>query len=123
MSCSGMLYLFWCANEHLDFRIPEFEALAILFKIPLKWVEKNVREPWVILEFSSEMDAVSIASRSVSTKYCIQLWADGDSYEKFHANLKSFPAHLMLPFFKSELTFKVYVEAFMNKLTAKEKVL
>ena len=33
-----MKYLFWCAFEHLNFRIPEFEALAKLFNIDLKWI-------------------------------------------------------------------------------------
>ena len=32
------LFLFWCAHEHVEFRIPEFESIAKLFNIPLKWV-------------------------------------------------------------------------------------
>ena len=32
-------YLFWCANEHVDFRVPEFETIADIFDIDLHWVE------------------------------------------------------------------------------------
>ena len=34
-------YLFWCANEHVDFRVPEFETIADIFDIDLHWVEKT----------------------------------------------------------------------------------
>ena len=30
------LYLFWCAHEHIDFRVPEFESIAKILNIPLK---------------------------------------------------------------------------------------
>ena len=39
------LFLFWCAHEHVEFRIPEFESIAKLFKIPLKWVTGD-NEPY-----------------------------------------------------------------------------
>ena len=39
-----MKYIFWCAYEHLDFRIPEFEALSQLFNIELKWIDKKTEE-------------------------------------------------------------------------------
>ena len=46
-------FLFWCAFEHLDFRLPEFEAIAELFNINLKWIDRNQSHPWVIIELDS----------------------------------------------------------------------
>ena len=53
-------YLFWCANEHVDFRLPEFEALSKHFSIPLKWVERNTKEPWIVLDLKTESHAKEI---------------------------------------------------------------
>ena len=44
-----MIFLFWCANEHQQFRLPEFESLSKLFDIPLNWVFRSSDHPWVIL--------------------------------------------------------------------------
>ena len=46
-------FLFWCAFEHLDFRLPEFEAIAELFNINLKWIDRNQSHPWVIIELGT----------------------------------------------------------------------
>ena len=59
----GKTFLFWFANEHLNFRIPELEALTELFKIPAQWVERNAEKPWIILNLGSEDDAKKILSR------------------------------------------------------------
>lgn len=115
-------YLFWCANEHQGFRIPEFEALGKLFEIPLNWVEKNEEEPWVILDLESENQAKKILSRSISTKYCVELWGDGNSYEKLHSSLKEYPSELSAQYFQENKSFKVYVEAFMNKLSFEDRL-
>ena len=40
-----MLYLFWCANEHNQFRLAEFEALAQVLDIELKWNLEAVNIP------------------------------------------------------------------------------
>jgi len=50
-------FLFWCAFEHLDFRLPEFEAIVELFNINLKWIDRNQSHPWVIIELDSISDA------------------------------------------------------------------
>ena len=60
---NGQTFLFWCANEHLNFRIPEFESLIELFNISVSWIERNVEKPWIILELESEGDAKKLLSR------------------------------------------------------------
>ncbi len=96
-----MHFLFWCVAEHQEFRIPEFESLSRLFNIPLRWVFKSVTHPWVIMDLDSVAEARRFLSRSLSTKYCVLLWAQGDNYrtptfttasEAFHLrNLKLKP--------------------------------
>ncbi len=120
-SASGLRYLFWCANEHLDFRIPEFEAVSRIFDIPLRWEEKNDLKPWLILNLDSDSQAKKILSRSVATKYCIQLWGDGGSFKELHENLKKCNLEeLMAPF--KDKSFKMEVESFMKKSPLSERL-
>ena len=72
-----MHFLFWCAAEHQDFRFPEFESLSQLFNIPLNWVFQSVSHPWLILDLDSVAAAQKFLSRSISSKYCVLLWALG----------------------------------------------
>ena len=46
-------FIFWCAFEHLEFRLPEFEAIAELFNINLTWIDRNQSHPWVIIELGT----------------------------------------------------------------------
>ena len=158
------LFLFWCAHEHIDFRIPEFESIAKLFDIPIIWVTEhdepekyyksdtisdthqsdwrnslqdsslvtNSRNgknqpvvPWVILKLRSEDDALKILSRSISTKYCIHLWAPASSRSELHTNvqlfIKSNKEYLQTAYFNHNKTFKINVDAFMKKLHSNEK--
>ena len=115
-------YLFWCANEHTDFRLAEFEALSRLFDIPLNYVEKNTREPWIILDLPSEAEAKQILTRSIATKYCIEIWGDGHSYEDVHAKVKAYPKDRVTPYLAADQSFKVYVEGFMKKFNLEQRL-
>ena len=86
-----MRFLFWCASELQQFRLAEFESLSSLLNVPLKWVFKSSEHPWVILDMANVQEAQKIISRSVSVKYCLHLWAEGNSLHEFHSNLKVFP--------------------------------
>lgn len=119
---SPLGYLFWCANEHLSFRIPEFEALAAMFDIPLNWIEKHEHKPWVILDLESELHARKLLSRIVSVKFCVQLWADETSLVDLHKTLKEYPAELSAPYCDKGKSYKIYVEAFMVKMSFEEKL-
>ena len=48
-----MNYLFWCAFDHLKFRVPEFESICKLLNIPVTWVFKNQTHPWITLKLNS----------------------------------------------------------------------
>ena len=117
-----MLFLFWCANEHQQFRLAEFESLADLLDVTLVWVFKSEEYPWVVLDMDSEQEAVKIISRSVSVKYCLHLWAEGDSFQDFHNNLKTFPFQEQSKWLSEDISFKVHVESFNKKINGEEKL-
>jgi len=117
-----MHYLFWCAFDHLSFRIPEFESICNLLRIEYSWVNKNDTHPWVILDLPSDKEALKILSRSISTKHCIQLWVQGESYDEFHNALKALPHSDYPALSDSSTTFKVNVETFMKKTSVKERI-
>ena len=117
-----MKFIFWCVFEHLDFRIPEFEALSELFNVELNWIDKNQTHPWVILDLSSESEAKLLCSRSISTKFCAHLWTYSDkSIDDFHEKVQEYCDKHALKF-DEETSFKIQVEAFCRKLSMKEKV-
>eukprot|EP00092_Neocalanus_flemingeri_P091898 GFUD01116592.1.p1 GENE.GFUD01116592.1~~GFUD01116592.1.p1 ORF type:complete len:464 (-),score=155.06 GFUD01116592.1:133-1524(-) len=117
-----MLFLFWCASEHTQFRLAEFESLSCLLDVPLVWVFRSSEHPWVILDMASEQEAVKIISRSISVKYCLHLWADGNSYQEFHSNLKKFPFQEQAKWLAEDISFKVHVESFNKKVSGAERL-
>lgn len=116
-------FIFWCAFEHLDFRLPEFDALADLFHIELQWVDRNQSHPWVIIDLQSVGDALKLCSRSISTKFCAQLWTQSDdgSWQKLHENVRDFCQKQGISY-GPEVSFKMHMESFMKKLTNEEKL-
>ncbi len=118
----GKRFLFWCAFDHLEFRIPEFEAIADMLGIKMNWVDKNGTHPFVIVDLASEAEAKRLCSRSISTKYCIELWTDANSFDNMHEQIKSLPEDFVQPYLHESLTFKVYIEAFMKKYTYDERL-
>ena len=114
-------FLFWCAFEHLDFRLPEFEAIAELFNINLKWIDRNQSHPWVIIELDSISDAKLICSRSISTKFCAELWTQSEKRDILHENVAKYFEDNNLDF-GPEISFKLQVESFMKKLSNEDKL-
>ncbi|XP_018015888.1 tRNA (guanine(10)-N2)-methyltransferase homolog [Hyalella azteca] len=115
-------YLFWCINEHIEFRVPELKSIASLFKIPLKWAEKPKEDPFVILEMESEQDAKKLVSRCMLVKACYELWGDGCSSEEMHNNIRQQPQSLYKPHLASHKSFRVTVEGFNKSLRSSDKL-
>ena len=101
-------FIFWCAFEHLEFRLPEFDAIAELFNINLKWIDRNQSHPWVIIELDSISDAKLICSRSISTKFCAELWTQSEKRDTFHENVAKYFKDNKLEF-GADVSFKVQV--------------
>eukprot|EP00095_Tigriopus_kingsejongensis_P010222 maker-scaffold78_size404448-snap-gene-3.33 protein:Tk10222 transcript:maker-scaffold78_size404448-snap-gene-3.33-mRNA-1 annotation:"trna (guanine -n2)-methyltransferase homolog" len=115
-------FLFWCSSELVQFRIPEFQALIQLFGLQATWIERDLTQPWIILELPGEAEARQLLSRSLSTKYCIHLWGQGDSLTALHASVQACPREIQTPYFAESVSVKFYVEAFMKKLSLAERV-
>lgn len=115
-------YLLWFANEHVDFRLAEIQAIMELYKIKAKWLEKPSSKPYWLVELPNENDAIRIASRSVTMRYIIELWGGATSMEDLHTELKSMPESKILQYCEEHLSFKVKVECYGNSQTAAEKV-
>ncbi|KAK4307794.1 hypothetical protein Pmani_020463 [Petrolisthes manimaculis] len=128
MSCShkcieaARKYLLWCANEHVEFRIPELKSIASMFNIPIKWIDKPKEDPYVIVEMRCEADAKKLMSRSLLVRSCYELWGEGSTEAELHSNVRSFPAEFMKPHLAPEKTFKVRVEAFNKTLKIADKL-
>lgn len=116
-----MLYLFWCAHEHNQFRISEFESLSEVLSVPLSWTFKSSEHPWVLLDLASEEEALRLLSRSVSTKFCVELWAQGSGYKEFHSNLKKSSFLQDSKWLRESVSFKINVEAFNKKNNGADK--
>ena len=119
-----MQFLFWCAQEHQDIRMPEFCSLHSMLwpGVPMVWVSTNPSLPWLVLELPTISAALQICARSISTKFCVQLWAEGNSINLCLATLAIFPFGEHKKLFIKESSYKIHVESYMKKLSLKDKV-
>lgn len=116
-------YLLCFAQEHIEFRYAEIQSLLNLFKIEIKFNKiPNNNEPFWIVQFNSEDDAKLLASRSVSLRSIVELWAHANDLNTLHEKLKQYPINLMAPYFQEDKSFKIDVETFCKHFTQKEKV-
>ncbi|CAG9826079.1 unnamed protein product [Diabrotica balteata] len=116
-------YLLWFAQEHTEFRFSEINSLLSLFNIEMKFVQqpKDI-EPYWIVEFNSEEDVKLLASRSVSLRNCLELWAHANTVPELHNKMKKYPHNLLQSHFNPNKSFKIEVETFCRHFTQKEKV-
>ncbi|XP_060524759.1 tRNA (guanine(10)-N2)-methyltransferase homolog [Cylas formicarius] len=122
MSKTWKKYLLWFAQEHIAFRVAEIQALLSLYQIEIKYQEvPKYNDPFWIVEFASEEEAKLVASRSVSLRNCLELWAHEKSLEKLHETLKN-KEKTFYSDFSNNKSFKVEVETFCRHFTQKEKI-
>lgn len=82
----------------------------------------NLFQPFWIIETDSESIIKRIASRSVSLRFCIEIWARDKNVNILHDKLKQFPKEIVNQHIKKDKTFKVVVETFCKHITQKEKI-
>ncbi|KAK3087947.1 hypothetical protein FSP39_012704 [Pinctada imbricata] len=121
----GKRFLFQFANEHLDFRVAEFSAIADLFGIKLEsgWQSKNIKDPFWEFQLSSSTDAEKLASRSMLVKSALELWGKGATYPEMYEDVRQNTAkHCMIPFCGNGASFKIKVDTYNKKQTQEYKV-
>ncbi|KAK7603244.1 hypothetical protein V9T40_003243 [Parthenolecanium corni] len=116
-------YLFWFANDHVDFRLSEIESIVSLLKTTIKWKEKPTIKPYWIAELPSEDVVKEIARRSVSLKHITELWAWSSTIENLHEQVRKFSDdHLIQCPDLHQISFKFNVEVYCNTQKYSEKV-
>ena len=65
-----------------------------------------------------------LLTRSLSIKFCVELWAQGEGYSQSHTNLQqsSFVTTSGTKWFGEHVSFKVHIESFNKKLTGEDKL-
>lgn len=136
-------YILWFAQEHVDFRVAEFESLVKLFGLQFQYVSENrlvsysllyfkgkitktnvLQKPFWLVEFPNDETALQYASRSIALRSIIKLYSHGSTSTEFHDRLR---AHVVTnkdslsEYFKAD-TFKVTVETYNKHITQREKV-
>ncbi|XP_015606276.1 tRNA (guanine(10)-N2)-methyltransferase homolog isoform X2 [Cephus cinctus] len=122
MSNQWRRYLFWFAHEHVDFRLAELDSILNLFNIKLKTIYKPKSDPYWIVELPSECAVQKIASRSISLRFCMELWGNSKDVDILHKNLRSKAEEIIKPYFSNDKSFKIIVETFCKHFTQNEKI-
>ena len=79
---------------------------SITLKASKRWRGGCIRAAWLL-------------TRSLSIKFCVELWAQGEGYSQFHTNLRqsSFVTTSGTKWFGEHVSFKVHIESFNKKLS------
>lgn len=116
-------YILWFAQEHLDFRIAEFNSIIKLFGLKHRLLNENTLKPFWIVEFANEESAIKFASRSVSLRSIYELWGHSNNLKSFHDILQNSikaKENVIDPY--SQKSFKIVVETYNKHISQKEKV-
>lgn len=114
-------FLLYFAQEHVEFRYPEISSIIKLYNLNVQVPAFSLRPFW-ILENVDESDLRKIASRSVSLRNIVEVWASGKSFPEFHENLKNFNKSIDEKFTSEDYSFKILVEMYNKHVKHSEKV-
>lgn len=81
-------YLLHLAQAHLNFRLAELESLAALFKINVDFSKYDADSPFLMIDLDNDKQASDWIKRSILSKGIYEFYAQGETYEAVHANLK-----------------------------------
>ncbi|XP_011303591.1 tRNA (guanine(10)-N2)-methyltransferase homolog [Fopius arisanus] len=119
------MYLLWFAHEHVDFRGAEIDSILNLFGISqehFKTIQRSNDKPYWIVECSEEATIQTIASRSVSLRYCIELYVRERDFSSVHSALRQIPRERWSKYARQDKTFRIVVETFCKHISQSEKI-
>ncbi|XP_076636962.1 tRNA (guanine(10)-N(2))-methyltransferase TRMT11 [Colletes latitarsis] len=122
MNSQWKKYLFWFAHEHVDFRANEMKSILSMFNIKIGCHPDWEEHPYWIINLPSETVAHKIASRAVSIRFCMELWANSKKDDDLHDKLKAYPITEIKKYAGPQKSFKVIVETFCKHFSQREKV-
>ncbi|XP_034487788.1 tRNA (guanine(10)-N2)-methyltransferase homolog [Drosophila innubila] len=117
-------YILWFAQEHVDFRVAEFESIVKLFGLEFRHINENRLKPFWLVEFPNEEIALKYASRSVALRSIIELHTHGNTMPEFHQRLQS---HVdrnrgeLSEYFSAD-SFRVTVETYNKHFSQRQKI-
>ncbi|KAL0117293.1 hypothetical protein PUN28_010267 [Cardiocondyla obscurior] len=116
-------YLFWFAHEHVDFRLAEMESIFDMFNINLCATTRLKEHPYWIVTLPDENAVHQIASRAISLRFCLELWAQEKQSKDLHNSLKAYSIKNSEILAKDKKkSFKIVVETFCKHFSQREKI-
>lgn len=116
-------YLFWFAHEHVDFRLAEMESIFDMFNINPCAMIKPKEHPYWIITLPDENVVYQVASRAVSLRFCLELWAQDKRKEDLHNSLKVYSIKNSEDIARDKKkSFKIVVETFCKHFSQREKI-
>uniref|UniRef100_A0A1B0CAA0 tRNA (guanine(10)-N(2))-methyltransferase TRMT11 n=1 Tax=Lutzomyia longipalpis TaxID=7200 RepID=A0A1B0CAA0_LUTLO len=119
-------YVLWFAQEHVDFRFPEIQSILKLFNISQDWKKPDNPElPFWIIDLPDDDCARKIASRSVSLRCIMELWAHSKSIPALHSAVRKVVQdnpQWQETIFSRNSSFRLNVETYNKHISQAEKV-
>ncbi|XP_017057018.1 tRNA (guanine(10)-N2)-methyltransferase homolog [Drosophila ficusphila] len=118
-------YILWFAQEHVDFRVQEFDSIVKMFGLQVRRITEQTLKPFWLVEFSDLESALQYASRSVSLRAMFELYAHATNLPDFHHTLKSHVVRnqdALAECFRPDTSFKITVETYNKHFSQREKV-
>ncbi|KAH8277499.1 hypothetical protein KR026_011653 [Drosophila bipectinata] len=118
-------YILWFAQEHVEFRISEFQSIVKMFGIQFRPVTEQTLKPFWLVEFPDEKTALLYASRSIALRAIFELYAHSNKFPQFHERLR---AHVdenkdeLATYFRPDTSFKITVETYNKHFSQREKI-
>ncbi|KAI7855545.1 S-adenosyl-L-methionine-dependent methyltransferase [Circinella umbellata] len=114
-------YLIQFAQSHEEFRLPELLSLAKLERINLECDQDKYRldNPYFKITLDSDEDARKLIRRSILIKNIYALWAEGNTYEEVHTQVKDQPELWNGKY--DDVSFKFTVSAFGSTVTVQQQ--
>ncbi|XP_016950739.1 tRNA (guanine(10)-N2)-methyltransferase homolog [Drosophila biarmipes] len=118
-------YILWFAQEHVDFRVQEFDSLVKMFGLQVRRLTEQTLKPFWLVEFQHEEDALKYASRSVLLRSIFELYAHACNLTEFHETLQNHVntnRHSLAGYFRPDTSFKIVVETYNKHFSQREKI-
>ncbi|KAM6910681.1 tRNA (guanine(10)-N(2))-methyltransferase TRMT11 [Xenentodon cancila] len=120
---SRLQFLFHLAQDNLDFRLPEIEALLALRSKPfLPSEDFREQSPFWCLGGLSEEDVRGVMARSVCAKSAFELWGHGRTHGDLRTSLMNYPLENMSLFMNKDSTYRINVYTFNKTLPFADRI-
>ncbi|KAI9336141.1 S-adenosyl-L-methionine-dependent methyltransferase [Obelidium mucronatum] len=116
------LFVLYFAQIHLNFRLAELRALAIIEEVEIEFDPSELLEesPFLVVRMKSADDAKKLLNRSILIKEVVEVWAEAKTLDLLLEKVKEIPLEKHQPYLQS--SFKFNVTIFGNTLTKPQQI-